>query len=53
MGNKREAVQYLQAAYDQRADGLLQMEDNAAFNNLRDDPKFRALIAKVGLPPLT
>ena len=53
VGSKREALRYLQAAYDQRADGLLQMEGNEAFDNLHSEPQFRGLIAKVGLPPLS
>ena len=53
LGNKREALQYLQVAYDRRSDGLLEMEGNVAFENLRSEPQFRDLIAKVGLPPLS
>ncbi len=53
MGNKQEALQYLRAAYNKHADGLEGMENDAAFFNLRDEPGFRELIAKVGLPPLS
>ena len=52
MGNKREALQYLKAAYTKRADGLLDISDDPALRNLRDEPGFRDLIAKIGLPPL-
>jgi len=53
MGNKQEALQYLRAAYSKHADGMEGMENDAAFVNLRDEPGFRDLIAKVGLPPLS
>jgi DNA-binding winged helix-turn-helix (wHTH) protein/tetratricopeptide (TPR) repeat protein len=52
-GNKQEAVRYLRIAYDQRADGLFQIETDPAFHNLHDEPAFRQLVADVGLPPLS
>ena len=51
-GNKQEALRYLKTAYDQRADGLFQIETDPAFNNLHNEPAFRQLVADVGLPPL-
>jgi tetratricopeptide (TPR) repeat protein len=50
MGNKREALQYLQATYDKRADGVLEMDNNPAFNHLHSEPAYRSLASKVGLP---
>lgn len=52
MGDKKAALQYLQAAYSQHADGMIDLEDNPVFNNLHDEPGFRQLIVKVGLPAL-
>ena len=52
MGDKRGALRYLQAAHTKRADGLLDIANDAAFRNMRDEPGFRDLVAKVGLPPL-
>jgi DNA-binding winged helix-turn-helix (wHTH) protein/tetratricopeptide (TPR) repeat protein len=52
-GNKQEALRYLKIAYDQRADGLFQIETDHAFNNLHNEPAFRQLVADVGLPPLS
>jgi len=53
MGNKQEALQYLREAYSKHADGLEGVQNDAAFLNLRDEPGFRDLIAKMGLPPLS
>ncbi len=53
LGRNQEALKYLKAAYDQRADGVPEMESDPAFNNLHDDPAFRRLLSDVGLPPLT
>ncbi|MBZ5546343.1 MAG: winged helix-turn-helix domain-containing protein [Acidobacteriia bacterium] len=52
-GNKQEALRYLRTAYDQRADGLFQIETDHAFDNLHNEPAFRQLVADVGLPPLS
>ena len=49
MGNKREALQYLKLAYAKRADGVLDIANDPAFNSLHNDPRFRDLVAKVGL----
>lgn len=52
-GNKQEALRYLRTAYDQRADGLFQIETDPAFHNLHDEPAFWQLVADAGLPPLS
>ena len=52
-GNKQEALRYLKIAYDQRADGLFQIETDPAFHHLHNEPAFRQLVADVGLPPLS
>jgi len=51
LGSKQEALQYLEAAYDRHADGLPQVEGNPVFFNLRNEPAFQQLLAKIGLPP--
>jgi len=53
LGNKLEALQYLEAAYVKHADDLSGIEPDYAFNNLHDDPTFRQLLVKIGLPPLS
>lgn len=52
-GRKQEALRYLQIAYDQHCDGMPQMESTRGFDSLHDEPAFRRMLAKVGLPPLT
>jgi len=51
LGSKQEALQYLETAYDQHADGLPQVEGNPVFLNLRNEPEFQQLLAKIGLRP--
>jgi len=50
LGNKKEALDYLRAAYDRREDGVGQMGVNLRFRILHDDPGFQDLLAKVGVP---
>lgn len=50
LGNKKEALQYLQAAYDQHADGVAQIEGDHFFNGLHDEPVYRDLATRIGLP---
>ncbi len=52
LGNRQEALQYLEAAYAKHADDLSGIEPDYAFNNLHDDPAFQQLLARIGLPPL-
>jgi DNA-binding winged helix-turn-helix (wHTH) protein/Tfp pilus assembly protein PilF len=52
LGRKQEALKYLQTAYDQRADGVVDIEANAAFNCLRGEPAFQQMVDKIGLPPV-
>jgi DNA-binding winged helix-turn-helix (wHTH) protein/tetratricopeptide (TPR) repeat protein len=51
LGDKKEALQYLQAAYDQHADGVAQIEGDPFFNNLHQEPAYRELATRIGLPP--
>jgi tetratricopeptide (TPR) repeat protein len=53
LGNKQEALRYLKTAYDRHADGMAPIETDHAFDNLRNEPAFRQLLADVGLPPLS
>ena len=52
-GNKQEALRYLKTAFDQRADGLVQIENDHAFDSLHNEPAFRQFVTEVGLPPLS
>jgi len=52
MGNNRDATRYLLTAYAERSDNLLGIESEPAFDRLHDDPQFRQLLARLGLPPM-
>ena len=52
LGDKQGALQYLEAAGKQRAEGLGDVETDSAFNGMHGDPAFRQFVAKIGLPPL-
>jgi DNA-binding winged helix-turn-helix (wHTH) protein/Tfp pilus assembly protein PilF len=50
LGNKREAIQYLNVAFDRHDDDLVNLVNDSAFKNMHDDAEYRELVAKVGLP---
>ena len=51
LGNKREALQYLRIAYDKHDESAVGLGTDSAFSNLRGDPAYTELSARVGLPP--
>jgi DNA-binding winged helix-turn-helix (wHTH) protein/Tfp pilus assembly protein PilF len=52
LGNKTEALQYLQLAYAKHADRVPELETDFAFDPLHTEPAFAKLLEQVGLPPL-
>jgi len=50
LGNKDEALQYLKIAYDRHDELLLSVENYSALNSLHEDPAYRDLLARIGLP---
>jgi len=50
LGNKDEALRYLQAAYDQRDGSLLFIESYPEFQSLNDKAAYRDLLARMNLP---
>ncbi|HEY6339284.1 MAG TPA: winged helix-turn-helix domain-containing protein [Candidatus Sulfotelmatobacter sp.] len=52
LGNTQEALKYLEACYDRRADETVNIEVDPAFDSLHPIPAFQELVAKVGLPPV-
>ncbi len=52
IGKKAEALQYIKIAYENRSDGVIDIEANFALQSLHNEPAFRQLIDKLGLPPL-
>jgi len=53
LGNKSEALRYLQAAYDQRDGAVLFVDTDPAFKSLDNEPVYRDLLARMNLPVQT
>ena len=51
-GKNQEAIHYLQEAFAKHDSELIDVESDLAFRGLHDDPAFRQLILRIGLPPL-
>jgi DNA-binding winged helix-turn-helix (wHTH) protein/tetratricopeptide (TPR) repeat protein len=51
LGNKQEALHYLQIAFDNHDEQVIQINNDLAFNNLHNDPAYRSLVARLGIPP--
>jgi hypothetical protein len=52
LGRKQEALDELQTAYQQHESELVSMRVDGGLVGLHDEPRFRAILAEVGLPPL-
>lgn len=52
LGRKQDALSYLRIAYTEREAGLVSIGRSPYFNSLRNDPGFRALLSRVGVPHL-
>lgn len=48
--DKDKAFEYLNKAYDQREPQIAELKIRLPFNFLRDDPRFKELVKKVGFP---
>ena len=51
LGQREEALRDLEAGLEQHSPFLLWIQDNPAFDFLHSDPRYRAVIARIGLPP--
>jgi hypothetical protein len=49
-GEKQEALEWLEKAYEVRDPRLAGLKSNRMFNPLRSDPRFQDLLRRVGLP---
>jgi adenylate cyclase len=51
LGEKDQAFAYLEKAYEERADGLVNLKAEQRFDSLRSDPRFQDLARRIGLIP--
>jgi TolB-like protein/DNA-binding winged helix-turn-helix (wHTH) protein len=51
LGRKEETIHYLEKSYRERAPRLIFLQSNPTFDFLHSDPRYRAIINKMGLPP--
>ncbi len=51
LGNLDQAFAWLEKAREQRSELILGLKADPAFDPLRSDPRFQALVHRVGLPP--
>ena len=51
LGEKDQAFEWLNRAYDERSGWLLELKFDPVWDNLRADPRFADLTGRVGLPP--
>jgi TolB-like protein/Tfp pilus assembly protein PilF len=51
MGEKTEAFEFLEVAYQQRGSWLVFLGANPTYSNIRTDPRYADLLRRMGLPP--
>jgi len=49
-GHKAEAVTYLEKAYEERQPLMVRLLHNPELDSLREEPRFKAIVKKMGLP---
>jgi len=50
LGEKDQALEWLQKAFEERSGGLLLLKVEPVFDNVRSDPRFADLLRRIGLP---
>jgi hypothetical protein len=50
LGEKDQAFEWLNTAFQEHDQGLLGMKTDSSFDPIRSDPRFVELMRKVGLP---
>ncbi len=51
LGQREPTLSLLEEGYRQHSPGLLRIQCDPAYDFLHDDPRYRAVIQKIGLPP--
>jgi hypothetical protein len=49
--HKEEALHYLEQSYQERAPWLVRIQSDPDFDFLHSDPRYQAIVKKMGLPP--
>jgi len=49
LGDKKQALEWLEKAYEERADGLLWLNVDPMLDGMRSDPQFKKLVSRIGL----
>jgi len=49
-GEKEEALNWLDKAFEQHSSGMAALKVDPIFDNLRTEPRFTELVRRVGLP---
>lgn len=52
LGDKEQALTWLEKAYEERADGLTWLNVDPMLDNLRAEPQFQSLVKRIGLGTL-
>ena len=50
LGNREQAIEYLEKAYDEHADRMSWVKVNPVFDPLRSDPRFQAILQRMNFP---
>ncbi len=50
VGEKEKAFQHLEAAFVEHSPGIVLLKVDTAWDRIRDDARFAALVKKVGIP---
>ncbi len=51
LGERKQALLWLEKAYDERTNSLAYLKVQAIWDPLRSDPRFADLVRRIGLPP--
>lgn len=51
LGRKEETIRYLEESYQKHAPYLVFLQSDPTLDFLHSDPRYRAIVNKMGLPP--
>jgi hypothetical protein len=50
LGRRNEAIHFLEEAFDQHTARLVWLKQDAYFDSLHSDSRYRAIVKRIGLP---